>query len=163
MILTKLNSLCGITCACCWETPDSTDSAWKCGYQAAGKTVQKPGKYQHTSGNLVGRDSTISIITSPTADITIISSLNVTLQGLGLFYMHERTCMAAVNWASFSIVSSESPLWTLVKTEVLKKYLQFWWSIWYSNSNISALMSGEDRCQTNQRFIHSYFSKVQYV
>lgn len=35
------------------------------------------------------------------------------------------TCMAAVNWASFSMLSSGSPLWTLVKTDVLKKYLQF--------------------------------------
>lgn len=58
-----------------------------------------------------------------------------------------QTCMAAVNWASFSMVSSEGPLWTLVKTDVLKKYLQFWWSIWYNNSNISALTSGEDRYQ----------------
>lgn len=36
-----------------------------------------------------------------------------------------RTCMAAVNWASFSMVSSEAPLCTVIKTEFLKKYLQF--------------------------------------
>lgn len=40
--------------------------------------------------------------------------------------VHAPTCMAAANWASFSMVSSAAPLWTLVKTEVLKKYLQFW-------------------------------------
>lgn len=62
----------------------------------------------------------------------------------------KRTCMAAVNWAAFSMVSSEAPLWTVVKIEVLKKYLQFWWSIWYNNSNISALTSGEDCFKKNE-------------
>lgn len=59
--------------------------------------------------------------------------------------------MAAVNCASFSMVSSAAPLWTLVKTDVLKKYLQFWWSIWYSSSNNSALTSGEDRYQRQKK------------
>lgn len=70
-------------------------------------------------------------------------------------YTH--TCMEAVNWASFSMVSSPAPLWTLVKTDVLKKYLQFWWSIWYSNSNISALTSGEARYQRQEILLTIFY------
>lgn len=40
----KLNLLCDITCACCSVTPNRKDSVWKCGCQAAGKTVRKPAK-----------------------------------------------------------------------------------------------------------------------
>lgn len=40
----KLNLLCDTTCACCSVTPNKRDSVWKCGCQAAGKTVRKPGK-----------------------------------------------------------------------------------------------------------------------
>lgn len=60
----------------------------------------------------------------------------------------KHTCIVAVNCGSFSMVSSAAPFWTVVRIDVLKKYLQFWWSIWYSSSNISALTSGEGRWKT---------------
>lgn len=125
------NSLCGTTCACCSVTPDRRDSAWRCGCQAAEKTARKPGKViSAQSGKEVG---------------TVKTWLSIQKGYGGNFNdICKHTCMAAVNWAAFSMVSSEAPLWTVVKIEVLKKYLQFWWSIWYNNSNISALTSGED-------------------
>lgn len=128
----KLNLLYDTTCACCSVTPDRKGSAWRCGCQAAGTTVQKPGKVTWAHVRQVVTDTTWQF--------------NRRDQN----HVRTHTCMAAVNWASFSMVSSEPPLWTLVKTEVLKKYLQFWWSIWYSNSNISALMSGEERYQRQE-------------
>lgn len=59
--------------------------------------------------------------------------------------------MAAVNWAWFSMGSSDTPFCTLASTDVLKKYLQLWCRIWYSSSNISAFTSGEDRCRHGNR------------
>lgn len=136
-VTSKFNLLCGTTCACCSVTPNRKDSAWRCGCQAAGKTVQKPGKViSAQSGKEVGTDKIWLSIQR--------------VYGDNFNDMHKHTCMAAVNWASFSMVSSEAPLWTVVKIEVLKKYLQFWWSIWYNNSNISALTSGEDCFQKRQ-------------
>lgn len=43
-LIWKPHLLCDTTCVCCWVTPDRRYSAWRCGCQAARKTVRKPGK-----------------------------------------------------------------------------------------------------------------------
>lgn len=126
---------CDTACVCCSMTPNRKGSAWRCGCQAAGKTVQKPvkGTSEQVRKKIIGEKKGWQ------TERLVVTTLAEKLCPL--------TCMAAMNWTSFSMVSSEAPLWTVIKTEFLKKYLQFWWSIWYNSSNISALTSGEDLCQ----------------
>lgn len=118
---------CDTVYVCCSMTPNRKGSAWRCWCRAVGMTAQKPVKVKNQSGQK-NHDRPKSFPGTLAANL------------------HPHTCMAAVNWASFSMVSSEAPFCTVIKTEFLKKYLQFWWSIWYNSSNISALTSGEDLC-----------------
>lgn len=141
-------------CDCCSMTPNMKGSAWRCGCQAVGKTVQKPrrGTIKQVRGTMMDRTFFGNNFGSEKSYSAGAKHHQMFQQ---VIFHHSQkpppppphTCMAAVNWPSFSMVSSDAPLCTFIKTEFLKKYLQFWWSIWYSSSNISALTSGEDLCR----------------